>query len=424
MTTKTYERFHETVHILKLKNGMKVHILPKEDPYYTTYVELSLPYGALHLDYEVAGQQHTSPPGSAHFLEHKIFAMPDGDAFAKFSKLGVDANAMTAYNQTSYLFSASDNVMAALEHLLAMIDTPYFTKENVAQEKSIISEELKMYLDDPDVVMQNQLMTNMYKDHPIRHDIGGTLDSIEVMTPELLAELHTSFYQPANRLLVIAGKVDLKALKTFFKDYDAKFPEKLARPKPVIGKETKRVPVRRQIAKMPIGIHKLMIGIKLDAKRRPKKMQVRRELAVSMVLNMLLGPSSKMYAYLLEKELINQNFHLMTTFEQRAENIVIYAETKQINTLKGMLVTLLTEQAKVDIGKEAFERYKKVYLGQFIFALNHLETKAHLYGKYHHLGLSLFDVVDMLQDITFEDIEATLSEFKKRRMATLVFKKA
>jgi len=73
---------------------------------------------------------------------------------------------------------------------------------------------------------------------------------------------------------------------------------------------------------------------------------------------------------------------------------------------------------------EAFDRYKKVYLGQFIYALNSLETKAYLYGKYFHLGSSLFDVVDLLKEITYEDVLNELSTIHKKYIAVLIHKKA
>ncbi|MBE0701225.1 MAG: insulinase family protein, partial [Acholeplasmataceae bacterium] len=285
MIEKKIDRFNEKIYILKLKNGMQVHILPKDDPYYTTYVEVSLPYGALDLTYKVGEEIKQNPYGTAHFLEHKIFAMPDGDAFAKFSMLGVDANAMTSYNQTSYLFVATQNVMEALDYLMNMIDTPYFTLENVENEKGIISEELKMYLDDPNTVMQNQLMENMYFNHPLRYDIGGSLESIKEITPEILSDVYTHFYNPSNRLLVIAGKVDLKKIKQFFALYDLTKPKKYDIPKTIIGKEPKKIVVKHEERSMPIGIDKLMIGIKLHPKRLDKRLQAKKEMAMTMLLN-------------------------------------------------------------------------------------------------------------------------------------------
>ena len=73
MIKKFYERFNESVYIIKLKNGMQVHILPKEEPYFTTYVELSVPFGALDLNYKDKEEMVSTPYGTAHFLEHKIY---------------------------------------------------------------------------------------------------------------------------------------------------------------------------------------------------------------------------------------------------------------------------------------------------------------------------------------------------------------
>jgi len=424
MIKKFYERFNESVYIIKLKNGMQVHILPKEEPYFTTYVELSVPFGALDLNYKDKEEMVSTPYGTAHFLEHKIFAMPDGDAFGKFSALGVDANAMTSYNQTSYLFVATKNVIEALTHLFNMIDTPYFTTENVDHEKHIIAEELKMYLDDPNVVMQNRLTEMMYHHHPLKYDIGGTLESIMDITSEILTNVYHNFYHPSNRLVTIAGKVDVKALRAFFKAYDQKNPIKQPKIKTVYPKEPRKLVLKNDVEIKDVGINKLMLGIKLVPSKLSKKDQIEKEIRITMMLNMLLGSSSITYAKLLEDKLINQSFFINTTFEKHAENILIYAESKKIMKLKKILMKILIEDASELLTKEAFDRYKKVYLGQFIYALNNLETKAYLYGKYQHLGFSLYDIVELLKEITYEQLIEELKGIQKKNIATLIYKKA
>lgn len=424
MIKQYYEKFNETVYVFKLKNGMQVHILPKDEPYFTTYVELSIPYGALDLNFKNKEEIIETPYGTAHFLEHKIFAMPDGDAFVKFSTLGVEANAMTSYNQTSYLFIATQNVTKALTHLLDMMDTPFFTEDNVKQEKNIIAEELKMYLDDPNVEMQNQLMEMMYHTHPLKYDIGGTLNSIKDVTPQILINAYENFYHQSNRLITIAGKVDLKEIKQFFKNYELLHPTKKAKTKTIYPKEPKRVVEKQKIEVKDVGINKLMIGVKLSSKNLSSNEQIKKEMMISMMLNILLGESSATYAKFTEEKLINQSFFVSTTFEKNAENIIIYAESKKINKLKKSLINLLTLEAHDLLTIDAFERYKKVYLGQFIFALNNLETKAYLYGKYHHMGSSLYDVIDILKDITFEQMINELSGIHKKYISVLIYKKA
>ena len=424
MIRRHYPDFNEKVYILRLKNGMQVHILPKDEPYYSTYVELSVPYGALDLNYKLGEKIFQTPYGTAHFLEHKVFAMPDGDAFAEFSKMGVDANAMTSYNQTSYLFMATKHVMEALNYLLEMIDTPYVNDANVESEKSIIAEELKMYLDDPNVVMNNQLMEQLYFNHPIRYDIGGTLDSIMEISQEMLNHVYTSFYHPSNRLVVIAGKVDLKEIQAYFKAYDEKHPVKHDIPQTIYPKEPKPVKVKQTVEVKDLGIPKLMIGFKLNTKKLKPKEQIKREMAMAMMTNLLLGSSSTMYDKLIKEGLINQSFSLSTVFEKNAESIVLFAESKKVTTLKRILVDFMTESGLSELTEEAFLRYQKVYLGQLIYALNNIEYKAYLYGKYFHLGASLFDVVDILKEVTLDDVISAFHELKKTRMSILIHKKA
>lgn len=424
MMHKSYPRFGEDVYILNLKNGMRVHILPKEEPYYTTYVELSMPYGALDICFKHNHMTYQTQPGTAHFLEHKMFAMPNGeDAFQMFSKLGMDANAMTSYNQTSYLFTASDNLIDGLKHLLYMMDTPYFTEENVEQEKLIIYEELKMYFDDPNVVMQNDLMLQMYHHHPIKHDIGGDLDAVSAIKTSDLKTVYQSFYHPSNRLLVIAGKVDLKALKAFFKDYDDQIRVAYTKPKTIYPKEPKKLVKKHVVQFKDLQMNKLMLGIKLHPKKMTPQAQIKREMAMTMMLNMLLGASSTMYAQLLEQKLINQSFFIAPTFEKKAENIIIFGESKNVFKLKKILVDLLAKDGLALLSEDAFTRYKKVYLGQFIYALNSLEHKAYLYGKYIHMKTSLFESLDMLTEINYTDILEVYHEINPKTIASLIYKK-
>lgn len=417
------ERFGETIVIMKLTNGMEVHVLPKEAPYYTTYVELSMPYGALHIEYALNDQVKATPPGTAHFLEHQIFAMPDGDAFSKFSMLGTDANAMTSYAQTSYLFVATDNVFEALDHLLNMIDTPYFIKSKVEQEKNIIKEELKMYLDDPVQVMQNTLLEQMYHNHPIKHDIGGTIASVETVDAKLLDETYHAAYGHSNRLLVIAGNTDIERITQYFKTYEKRFNQRTERPKLILPKEPIRIVKRHAEVVSDVKIDRLMLGVKLTPKSMSKEKRLIKEMALSMLLNMMLGASSEAYHQLLEDELINHSFYVSTNVEKGAENIIIYGESNQVDALRSELIKLLTKDIEQRITQAAFERYKKVFLGQFIYALNHLDTKAYLYGKYHHMKTSLYDVVDILRKIDYQDVHDVIVDIKPSRITTLIHRK-
>jgi hypothetical protein len=224
------------------------------------------------------------------------------------------------------------------------------------------------------------------------------------------------------RLLTISGKINIKELQAFFKAYDHQVNTKI---KPVIDivKESKTLVKKVEVLSDDVQFSKLMLGIKLDPIGRSDQALVKREMSMTMCLNMLLGSSSKMYESLLQQKIINQSFYVNTTFEKKAEHIMIYAESKKIGKLKNILINYLTKEAYEDLNEKDFERYKKVYLGQFIFALNSIETKTYLYNKYYHQKTSLFEVVDMMNDVTYEDMLNALKRIKKRSITTLILKK-
>ena len=87
-----YERFNHP-------SGLPILLFPKKSV--TTYATLVVRYGAQDTLFTLDGVEYKVPDGTAHFLEHKLFARPDGgDVNELFSALGADTNAWTTY----YLF--------------------------------------------------------------------------------------------------------------------------------------------------------------------------------------------------------------------------------------------------------------------------------------------------------------------------------
>lgn len=410
----------ETVHQLTLDNGMRVHLIPKKAPAYTTYVELSVPFGALDLDYEKDGIRKTLPAGVAHFLEHKMFAMPNGDAFPVLTKLGADGNAMTSYETTSYVFQSTTDILPALEYLFEMIDTPHFTDENVDQERLIIKEELNMYLDDPNTVLSNTLMENMYHHHAIRYDILGTHESLNQITKDVLKDAYDAFYRPARRLLVIAGAIDIGALIPFLRSYGQTHPDKSASVSKIIVSEPHDVLIKETALDLGLSIEKLLIGFKFMARPLEVKARILEDLAMSFLVGMLFSPSSDFYQKMTDLGLINQSFSISNTYEEGIEHVVISGETSDPLRLKTMIYDKLEQSAATGLNPKTFERFKKVYLGRYVYALDNLETKTYLYGKYIQHGASLYDVIDIMESVTFCDVTNALKKFDMSDRAVVI----
>lgn len=203
-----YDRLQETIYHEVMDNGLQVYVLPKPT-FKKTYATFATKYGSVDNHFHVAGGEETTvPDGIAHFLEHKMFEEPEGDIFATFASNGASANAFTSFDQTVYLFSATENIETNLSTLVDFVQRPYFTDENVEKEKGIIGQEINMYADNPDWRVYFGLIEAMYSKHPVRIDIAGTVESISTITKETLYTCYNAFYHPSNMLLFVVGGVD------------------------------------------------------------------------------------------------------------------------------------------------------------------------------------------------------------------------
>ena len=128
----------------KLKNGLEVYIVPKENVN-GVYVTFNAKFGSACNEFVPIGKEnmYKVPYGVAHFLEHKMFEQKDGkDPFDFFGERGCDANANTSNYKTTYLFSGSNRFSENINYLLDYVQSPYFTLENVEKEKGIIEQEI------------------------------------------------------------------------------------------------------------------------------------------------------------------------------------------------------------------------------------------------------------------------------------------
>ena len=138
-------------------SGLTILVYPKKG-FNSIYASMGTKFGSIYSNFRFNGKEVRVPDGTAHYLEHKLFESEDGPAFQKYAKTGASANAYTSFDMTCYLFSCTDQFSESLKILIDLIQSPYFTEENVAKEQGIIGQEIKMYDDSPDWrVMMNLL---------------------------------------------------------------------------------------------------------------------------------------------------------------------------------------------------------------------------------------------------------------------------
>ncbi|PRS92856.1 EF-P 5-aminopentanol modification-associated protein YfmH [Bacillus subtilis] len=406
-----YEQLQETLYHEKMSNGLDVYVLPKKG-FNKTYAVFTTKYGSIDNRFVPLGKNEMVhvPDGIAHFLEHKLFEKADGDVFQDFSKQGASANAFTSFTRTAYLFSSTSNVERNLETLIDFVQDPYFTEKTVEKEKGIIGQEINMYDDNPDWRLYFGVIENMYKEHPVKIDIAGTVESISHITKDLLYECYETFYHPSNMLLFIVGPVDPEAIISQVRENQGK--------KPYTDQpEIKREEVKEQEAvfrkekeiKMNVQGPKCLVGLKSKNPFKLGKELLKHELSMNLLLEALFGKSSAQYESLYEKGYIDETFSFDFTAEYGFGFAAIGGDTPEPDQLAEDISSMLLRAGEL-ITAEKIELARKKKIGTFLKALNSPEYIANQFTRYAFLDMSLFDVVTVLEQITLEDVQNVIQE--------------
>ncbi|PBI47324.1 EF-P 5-aminopentanol modification-associated protein YfmH [Clostridioides difficile] len=406
----------EEVYYEKLQNGLGVYFMPKRG-FMKKYAILATNYGSNDLEFVPIGEDKKIRvnEGIAHFLEHKMFEQPDGgDAFDKFSKLGVNANAFTNFTMTAYLFSATENFYESLEHLIDYVQTPYFTDENVEKEKGIIAQEIKMYNDDPDWNVYFNCLKAMYVNYPARIDIAGTVDSIYKITKEELYKCYNTFYNPGNMALFVVGDLDVEKVIDVTKKSNNYKVDKLSKSiERFYPEEPESVKEKEVIEKFPISMPMFNIGFKDSNVGLKGKELLRKEIVTDILVGMLFKKGSKLYEDLYMQGLINENFGAGFSSQVDYAFSIIAGDYKEPKKVKEIILDYIEKSKKEGLSKEEFERTKKKKIGSFIKCFDSINFIGNSFISYVFKDINLLDYLDVIKDITFEEVEERLKEHFK-----------
>ncbi len=417
----------EKLYIEKLENGLTVMIIPKVN-IQKKYMIWATNFGSIDNKFIAPNEKEETviPDGVAHFLEHKMFEQPNGtNSLDTLTALGVNANAYTSTDHTSYLFECTDNFYPALDELMDYVQTPYFTDENVEKEKGIIGQEIKMYDDYPQWEVYMNAIRNMYKNSPITIDIAGSIESISKINKEVLYKCYNTFYNPSNMVMCFAGDFEpeklledvKKRLKPIEKHGEIKriYPEE---PQEIVKEET----TKQMEVSMPI----FVIGIKdsLNDKNCSSSSIVKKHIAIEILLNMLIGKSSKLYKELYESELITGEPYLEYEFSKQYAHIAI---TGQSNNPKEVLKKLQEEIQNMknkEIDIEHFKRIKNMIYGNYVKEYDDVAEICRMFIADYMKGINSFEYIEDYQQVTPEYTKQVLDEvFRKEKTVISIVEK-
>jgi len=408
MTKFEYPKVGETLYRDILPNGLHLSVMVKPG-YSRCHAYFATNYGGADRRFSLGGKFIDTPAGVAHFLEHKMFDMPDGyNALSELAARGANPNAYTSAGLTAYFFDCTSDFYDNLEILLRFVSTPYFTEESVAKEQGIIAQEIRMYEDDPDSVVFNELMRCLYAHHPIRDDVAGTVESIAEISAQTLYDCHKVFYAPGNMTLCVVGDVEPeKVRQTALRMLRSDAGEKPGRD---YGEKEDILPLRSRFYKeMEVSAPQFMAGCKLPAPAAGEE-SLRQKLLCGAALSYLYSRSSPFYTRLYSEGLINTDFYVELYTAAGTATVLCGGESRDAERVLSEFLAEAKKTAENGLDAALWSRIKKAAYGARVRALSSFGGLCAAMAEADFEGYNCLDSFAVMDSITAEEVRAFIKE--------------
>ncbi|MDY6875725.1 MAG: pitrilysin family protein [Chloroflexota bacterium] len=176
------------------------------------------PVASFWLWYRVGSRnEHLGITGISHWVEHMAFkgtrAFPKGAAEKAIAREGGTFNGMTWYDFTTYFATLpADRIELALRIEADRMVNSLFDPDETAAERTVIISERQGAENDPEFLLNEELMASAFHVHPYGIDSIGHMCDLETMTRDQLYTHYRTYYTPNNAVAVAVGDFDSGAM--------------------------------------------------------------------------------------------------------------------------------------------------------------------------------------------------------------------
>ncbi|WP_228711963.1 M16 family metallopeptidase [Halarcobacter ebronensis] len=405
-----------------LENGLKIVAIPMDNG--TNVVSTNIFYNVGSRN-EMMGKS-----GIAHMLEHLNFKSTKNLKAGEFDEIvkgfgGVN-NASTSFDYTKYYIkSSSKNMDKSLELFAELMENLTLKDEEFQPERDVVAEERRWRTDNnPMGYLQYRLFNNTYIYHPYHWTPIGFTQDIKNWTIEDIRNFHSTYYQPKNATVVVAGDISkdevFASTEKYFKDIknEKEIPEKVHMVEPKQdGQKSITVYKDTQIQMLAIAYH-------------IPNYEHEDQLALSALSELLSsGKSSYLQKKLIdEKRLVNSIYAY--NMELTDPGVFIFMavcnEGVKAKDVKKEIDKIIAEIKDGKIKDSEIEKIKINTKADFIFSLEDSSSVASLYGSYFVRGniKPLFEYEEKVSKLKKEDIvEVAKKYLTKGNSTTVILKK-
>ncbi|HVH51642.1 MAG TPA: pitrilysin family protein [Gaiellaceae bacterium] len=276
--------------------------------------------------------------GTSHFIEHMLFkGTAKRPTAAEISYavegLGGSVNASTDREVTMFASRVpARHYLVPLDVIADMIRAPLLRESDVASERNVVIEEIRMYRDQPQDRVHTLIDELLYPGHPLGWEIAGREPVIRALTAADLRRFMESGYAPERMVIAVAGRLDASEARRAVEEH---FGGLTARPGLPLLRAPQPAKARSKVVvKRGEQVH-ICIGWRAVPQGHPDKW------AFDM-LNAVLGEgmSSRLFLELREKRALAYDVHSYESTFSDVGHLVVYAGVAPDRTKEAVAAAL------------------------------------------------------------------------------------
>ena len=398
--------FNESILTYKTRSGLDVILVHRPGFKQSTAI-YGTPFGSLNLEQKLNGEHIYHKQGLAHFLEHKLFEVEDGtDVLSTFAQMGASANAFTSYEETMYYFNHNGAIQEPLELLLDFVSSFKISEASVEKEKGIITEELIMYEQMPDMILLTETFRNVFHDFPIIYDIAGTRESVAATTLEDLETAYKMNYNDERMVLVIVSPESPESLKAVI---DAKVETHVASLDHVedyFQVEPLEVVHTHRTLDAKVTLDKMSVAYKFPYYGEDRMMD---EFKIRMILDMNFTDMDPEFQTYIDDKILSPAFSYDIDIQNDIAVLYFFNDGEKFDEF----VALIDHKvANLQIEEALFEQLSRKLYGEMIFSLANTSRIAITIARYHLDNENYYDFMANVRSLEYESLFAVASQLK------------
>ena len=404
-----------------LDNGLQIVAIPMDNNTNVVSVDIFYKLGSRN---EVMGKS-----GIAHMLEHLNFKSTKNLKAGEFDEIvkgfgGVN-NAGTSFDYTHYYIkTSSKNTDKSLELFSELMQNLTLNDEEFQPERDVVAEERRWRTDNnPMGYLQFRVFNNTFIYHPYHWTPIGFMDDIKNWTIEDIKDFHSTYYQPQNAIVVVAGDIKKDDVFSYVEKHFKDIKNTKEMPSSVHTVEPKQDGERRAIINKESNVQMLAMTYHIP------NFEHEDQIALSALSQLLSSGKSSILQKVLvdEKRLANSVYAYNMELKDPGVFMFMAVANENVDALKieKEILDIISKIQKGEIKEKELDKLKINTKADFIYSLESSSDVASLFGTYlvRDNIKPLLEYEANLEKLKVEDIVNVAKKYLvKENSTTLILK--